>query len=105
MTDTVKGNPMFPKTEGITPPDWVLLEAAKRCNFAANLGAGYYHSYSHSNPAFRALCDMIERYEQPPQDRKILCAREAVSTAGDGWTRADVAVRAIELWEKGYGER
>lgn len=68
MTDTVKGNPMFPKTEGITPPDWVLLEAAKRSEWTG-------HSMDHlrdvwrnpllylgGNP-YRALCRAIEQHE------------------------------------------
>jgi hypothetical protein len=60
---------------------------------------------------FRALCDMIEKHEQPPVDRKLLCAREALSEANKA--HADVAwsdktipvlVRAIELWEEGLGK-
>jgi hypothetical protein len=103
-----------------TPPDWVLIEAAKRANHnltPARLRAGLLAKAA--RPYFDALCDMILRHEQPPVDRKILCAREAIArvqdvsemvqahwregrndnTPGLQWT-----VRAIELWEEGYGK-
>jgi hypothetical protein len=55
--------------------------------------------------AFAALCDMIERYEQPPVDRKLLCAREAAKEYGYDWDFAENACRrAIELWEEGFGK-
>jgi hypothetical protein len=93
-----------------TPPDWVLLEAAKRCGCAA-LPADYirYHTYENS-PPFRALCDMIAKHEQPPVDRKLLCAREAITQSHDTTFGANIqqwqwiAVRAIELWEEGFGK-
>ena len=54
----------------------------------------------------RALCDMIEKYEQPPVDRKLLCAREAMVgclVPASIETVESTIVRAIELWESGYG--
>lgn len=92
-----------------TPPDWVLIEAAKRSNYASNLGPSYWLKYRRSNEAFRALCDMIERYEQPPVDRKVLCAREAFREYLRGPDDVEdpmksVAARAIELWEEGFGK-
>jgi hypothetical protein len=85
-----------------TPPDWVLIEAAKRSELTWLLGdvEACIRAYKATHH-FRALCDMIEKYEQPPVDRKLLCAREAYGPH-------DVigqmkAVRAIELWESGYG--
>jgi hypothetical protein len=92
-------------TDKQTPPDWVLIEAAKRC------GWGYVtetlHRVYRDDAAFRALCDMIERYEQPPEDRKLLCAREAykqysgvpIPTQAIG-----LCVAAIELYEEGFGK-
>jgi hypothetical protein len=85
-----------------TPPDdWVLLEAARLSDtwcrsieWLRNL-----HSVSGS---FRALCDMIQKYEKPPVDRKLLCAREAISVAY-GRNEEWIAVRAIELWEECFG--
>ena len=92
-----------------TPPDWVLLEAAKR--------AGYhwlnhtvedlreYYIDGEEDDLFAALCDMILKHEQPPADRKLLCAREAHRR----WVQysssmQDFAVLAIELWEEGFGK-
>ena len=89
-----------------TPPDWVLIEAAKRSGWVTDRTSNYREYVYRGNPAYRALCDMIERYEQPPVDRKLLCAREALGVVEgrDGRTVTDIAVRAIELWESGYGE-
>jgi hypothetical protein len=59
---------------------------------------------------------MIQKYEQPPVDRKLLCAREAMAEplhditassfrAGekDDWDAIKACIRAIELWEEGFG--
>ena len=90
-----------------TPPDWVLFEASKRSEFANLADLEWLREEYHNFTAgYRALCDMIERYEQPPPDRKLLCAREAVRL----WQEADrpaystMALRAIELWEEGFGK-
>jgi hypothetical protein len=92
-------------TDKQTPPDWVLLEAAKR---SERIGTKLEVILAHwfSDPTVRALCDMIERYEQPPPDRKRLCAREAASEHGYvEWDEAvDACRRAIELWEEGFGK-
>jgi hypothetical protein len=91
-------------TDMQTPPDWVLIEAGKRSEWDNTVGTlrSYYENYG----TFRALCDMIERYEQPPVDRKLLCARRAAKEYGyDPGDLADDACRlAIELWIEGYGE-
>ena len=80
-----------------TPPDWVLVEAAKRSDCDVYRRDG----------AFLALCDMIQKYEKPPVDRKLLCAREAwdqwASMEYDGREYA-ITVRAIELYEEGFGK-
>jgi hypothetical protein len=87
-----------------TPPDWVLLEAAKRCNmFTKHSDALRYRHTGDS--CFRALCDMIAKHEKPPVDRKLLCAREAMkSWVGGGAGPETITVRAIELWEEGFGK-
>jgi len=87
-----------------TPPDWVLIEAAKRCGLAHHLD--FLRDFYPDNRMFRALCDMIEKHEQPPVDRKLLCAREAVKEWEDGELLpvTDVSIRAIELWEEGFGK-
>jgi hypothetical protein len=100
-------------TDKQTPPDWVLLEAAKRSGIegdVASLRRYYdYHSLAVNN-SFVALCDMIERHEQPPVDRKLLCAREAITQSHDEKFRSNIchwewiAIRAIELYEEGFGK-
>jgi len=105
-------------TDEQAPPDWVLIEAAKRCEWVTDRTSNYREYVYRDNPAYRALCDMIQKYEQPPVDRKLLCAREAIATSegvsenvqkhwregrnddtpGIQWT-----IRAIELWEEGFG--
>ena len=96
-------------TDKQTPPDWVLIEAAKRGGNGINLEwlrATYNGETLYVGAQeYRALCDMIERYEQPPVDRKLLCAREVMKY----WTDVNeeeaqaACIRAIELWESGYG--
>lgn len=98
-------------TDEQTPPEWLLLEAAKRCGMVEDL-AWIKRCYSNQAFAnFRALCDaLIAEPIKPPVDRKLLCAREAVSL----WVATDdddvpienhawIGVKAIELWESGYG--
>lgn len=88
-----------------TPPDWVLIEAAKRIGWE-NLPLDVLQAhYSRRLQAFHALCDMIQKYEQPPVDRKLLCAREAIRRMDYNMEKVDViAIRAIELWEEGFGK-
>ncbi len=94
-------------TDKQTPPDWVLIEAAKRCGWGRDNPTDSELSYLYNNtPPFRALCDMIERYEQPPVDRKLLCARQAdreICKPAEAYWEV-IAIRAIELWEEGFGE-
>jgi hypothetical protein len=91
-------------TDKQTPPEWVLIEAAKRCGWDRDT-IEQLRSYYATYDAFSALCDTIERYEQPPVDRKLLCAREAAKEYGYDWDFAENAcVRAIELWEEGFGK-
>jgi hypothetical protein len=100
-----------------TPEDWVLIEAAKRFewnNVATSELRRHYHDENYIG--FRALCDMIAKHEQKPVDRKLLCAREACALSyktmaesyRSGQCDANSAVifslRAITLWEEGFGE-
>ena len=99
-------------TDKQTPPDWVLLEAAKRSRWKDDDVLLLRHAYLDeiNGAGFTALCDMIERYEQPPVDRKLLCAREAITQSHDENFRSNIcqwewiAIRAIELWEEGFGK-
>jgi hypothetical protein len=58
---------------------------------------------------------MIAKHEKPPVDRKLLCAREAAALAysamsgfregrHDKHSAVTFALRAIELWEEGFGK-
>jgi hypothetical protein len=89
-----------------TLPDWVLIEAAKRAGFhltPAQFRAGLIAKAA--RPYLLALCDMILKHEKPPMDRKLLCAREAERKLDGRYRTAEmIAVRAIELWEEGFGK-
>ncbi len=96
-----------------TPPDWVLIEAAKRCDWAPGKTLAQLRGHIWNSGAYRVLCDMIYKYEQPPVDRKLLCAQAAVTGALIGLDASrfpkkeciwDCCVRAIELWEEGFGQ-
>jgi hypothetical protein len=52
------------------------------------------------------MCDMIQKYEQPPVDRKLLCVDEAMCEFGwdEDWMGRGACYRAIELWEEGFGK-
>jgi hypothetical protein len=89
-------------TDKQTPPDWVIREAEKR----AGINLPFPDMTYNNGGAFRALCDMIERYEQPPVDRKLLCAREAwTNWLNSGHDDEEwIGLRAIELYEEGFGK-
>lgn len=89
-------------TEQTTMPNWVLTEAAKRSGWEGELMLRHRLVQF---PVFRALCDMILKHEQPPVDRKVLCAREAANHWTEhGGTFESIGTRAIELWEQGFGQ-
>ena len=96
-------------TDEQTPPDWVLIEAAKRSGRPNAKVSIILNLYEYSD-TFRALCDMIQKYEHPPVDRKEKCALEAVHSADMsalGWdeTTAAAAERAkIVAWLRTYPE-
>ena len=87
-------------------PDWVLLEAAKRGAWCETATIKQQQAMYRNEPLFAALCDMILKHEQPPVDPKLLCAREAAYPFGFGRDSVgvDACVRAIELWEEGFGK-
>jgi hypothetical protein len=85
-----------------TPPDWVLIEAAKRSDVTIYTMFSFRQGYAGTPASFRALCDMIWKYEQPPVDRKLLCAQKVFGEYG-GYN-IDLCVRAIELFlDEGFG--
>jgi hypothetical protein len=88
------------------PPDWVLIEAAKRGAFR-QATIEEMRMWYQADKTFRALCAMIQKYEQPPVDRKLLCAVQAIADwvqTTDDIGQEFIAIRAIELWEKGFGK-
>jgi hypothetical protein len=88
-----------------TPPDWVLIEAAKRSGWDSDNIEHLCMQYR-AYRAYRALCDMIQKYEQPPVDRKLMCVDEAMCEFGwdEDWMGRGACYRAIELWEEGFGK-
>ncbi len=112
-----KGN--LEMTKDVTmPPDWVLVEAAKRFGWqlrSLNLLQSIYAD-SDMYLGFNALCDMIAKHETPPADPlaqvKLEVAREACAeycatsdyrerylTGEFDDTRSLLsALRAIDLW-------
>jgi len=90
-------------TDQQTPPDWALIEAAKRADWRGELPTlkQYYN-----NLVFRALCDMIAKHEQPPVDRKVMCVEQAMYDFGwdKTWLGKSACLRAIELWQEGFGK-
>lgn len=84
-------------------PDWVLREAAKQCEWGDTLTIPYLQRCYGDTKFFRVICDLILKHEQPPVDRKLLCAEEACIK--DGWhITVKTCVRAIELYESGFGK-
>ena len=91
-------------TETQAPEDWVLLEAAK-CSGWATKSIKVLRYRHTGDSVFRALCDMIAKHEKPPVDRKLLCAREAMkSWVGGGAGPETICIRAIQLYEEGFGK-
>ncbi len=90
-----------------TPPDWVLLEAAKQSGWDSDTEIEGLRRLYRNVSTFRALCDLIVKHEKSPVDRKLLCAQEAWDQwlnmedyAGEEW----IGLRAIQLWEEGFGK-
>lgn len=96
------------------PSDMVLLEAARRCKFPNPIEELRYFYENNTLFAYNSLCDVIAKYEHPDDNRKLMCARKAISlTAWDDepWLNGDyddseeidTCIEAIRLWESGYG--
>jgi len=64
--------------------------------------SGVCYAAAHNSPE---MCGMIQKYEKKPVDRKVLCAREAMTEFFPPHADPEgVALRAIELWEEGFGK-
>ena len=90
-------------TDNQTPPDWAFKRAQE-----LRTERGFTH--------LDAFAAYIAKHEQPPVDRKLLCAREAQGSmfimvgsldpqeiAHNRKTAEQACIRAIELWEEGFG--
>ena len=85
-------------TDNQTPPDWVLIEAAKRFQWGSvRVEALREHYHNVEYCGFRALCDMIAKHEQPPVDRKLLCAREAASEIARDYNYKETDARYVAM--------
>jgi len=90
-----------------TPPTRAIEEALKWADASSNwtpklvLGDPT-HAWHRSILAHAAT---LAKYEQPPVDRKVLCAEEALLrvTGGKNLNRRRCVV-AIELYEEGFGQ-
>ena len=81
-------------TDKQTPPEWAFKRAQK-----LREQRGFTH--------LDAFAAYIAEHEQPPKDRKLLCAERSMwewaqttDEIGQEW----IAIRAIELWEEGFGK-
>ena len=96
------------------PPDWVLLEGAKKCGWEKLYTLDTLQRRYANDLVYRSLCNMIAKHEQKPVDRKRLCARETTKVFGQqkfglsGYIAADLledyVFHAIKLWEEGFGK-
>jgi hypothetical protein len=80
-------------TDKQTPPDWAFARAQELRN-----KRGFTH--------LDAFAAYIAEHEQPPVDRKVLCAREAwTNWLNSGHDDEEwIGLRAIELYEEGFGK-
>ncbi len=85
------------------PEDWVLLEAAKLAD-EPDIEIQWLRDLHNACGTYRALCDMIAKHEKPPVDRKVLCAQEAWRLHDEDLDSVTISVRAIELYEEGFGK-
>lgn len=104
------------------PADWAIERAFEEAGDTPDLPwiKDRGHAVFYGKAIFK-LARYIEAHEQPPVDRKLLCAREAAfqayyaaenftlaDAANDGMADSDPAVvacvSAITLWEEGFGK-
>lgn len=92
------------------PADWVLLEAARRTSWMAydprieRLRQEYHIMGS----TFRALCDMIAKYEQPPVDPDVeavkrICAAHMGEEVSSFTWRPEALARAVAQYKQERG--
>lgn len=100
-------------------PDWALRRAASKTSGYKDCSIKSLRTYYRIRErpcAYSALCDMVLKYEDPPVDRKLLCAREAIARlpgmmdiVAQGYRKGEYDVylskyvEAITLYEEGFG--
>jgi hypothetical protein len=95
-----------------TPPDWLLIEAAKQFKWGnPSISRLQSHYHDEAYIGYRALCEALWKLHEAgllpaPVDRKVLCAREAAKRWGEDGLNSvsEVGAYAIELWEEGFGK-
>lgn len=80
------------------PEHWVLIEAAKRSGWTGMKLTEMPDRYNHPTTyiggvGYRALCDMIAKYEQPPVDPDV----EAVKRIIQAWYGAPISFHCSAL--------
>jgi hypothetical protein len=113
MSDFVEWNP---KRHGQKPPYWLpdMLTSVDGKNFARQPNWAWIAGSTYYVPP-EAVGVVREDVKETDVDRKLLCANRAVSAfyiTGENLAEAelvvatmkDACVRAIELWEEGFGK-
>lgn len=97
-------------TDQQLPPDWVLIEAAKRGDWCVDASIVQKRDMYDKEPLYHALCDALWKLHEAgllpaPVDRKLLCVEQAMYEHGwdNAWIGRVTCCRAIELWEEGFG--
>lgn len=97
-----------------TPPDWVLIEAAKRGRFGLvpveTSRAMYEEPITQHHHVFRALCDMIAKHEQPTVDPDVEAVKRILLKWNDApiydWNHPSIAItleRAVAQYKTERG--
>ncbi len=107
MSDFVEWEP---KHHGHKPLHWTpdMLTSVDGKNFVRQPSWAWIAGSTYYVP-HEAVGVVREDVGETGVDRKVLCAREALAEASIAhadvmWTDEDIAVRAIELWEEGFGK-
>lgn len=94
-----------------TPPDWVLIEAAKLAKWHGVGLDGCKACYQGGvHTAYRALCDMIAKHEQPPVDPDVEAVKRILLKWNDApiydWNHPAIAItleRAVAQYKTERG--
>jgi len=104
MTDYIE---WVPKHHGHKPPYWKpdMLASVDGKNFVLQTNWAWIAGSVYYVPPEAVGMVREDVGEETGVDRKLLCAREAMkSWVGGGAGPETICVRAIELWEEGFGK-